>query len=99
MSLLVSLVMNVDLLSCVGKEIYLSLVVLRNTSVCIEEVVWAVSSCLTEVDLRITLNRRSKWLNELLNEYGHILWNMGVLTSMLMMDMYDVFYTWIVKLY
>ena len=54
---LVSLVMNVDLLSCVGKEIYLSLVVLRNTSVCIEEVVWAVSSFLTYIGLRITLDR------------------------------------------
>ena len=65
----------------------------------IEEVVWAVSSCLTEVDLRITLNRRSKWLNELLNEYGHIVWIIEVLPCMFMIDLYESFYIWLMKLY
>ena len=34
----------------------------------------------------------------MLNEYGRILWNMGVLPCILMIDLDDVFYTWFMTL-
>lgn len=44
-------------------------------------------------DLRITLDRGSKCLNELINEHGHIIWIIKVLSCMLMIDLYDDFHT------
>ena len=38
-------------------------------------------------------------VNGLLNEYGHIFWIIGVLSCMLMIDLYDVFDILVMRLH
>ena len=64
-----------------------------------ERVVGAAASFITQVSLWRTLVRWYKWLNELLNEYGHIVWIIEVLPCMFMIDLYESFYIWLMKLY